>query len=45
MLFDELTFKQNIGSETAIAKKSTEVLFSIDAQSKEEVDKMAIKAV
>jgi uncharacterized protein len=45
MLFDEPTFKSFIGNETAISNLSTEVLLSIDAESKEEVDEMVAKAV
>ena len=44
MLFDEPTFKKCI-NHAAIADRTTEVLLSIDAQSKEEVDEMARKAV
>ena len=44
MLFDEPTFRNFINNE-AISKSATEVLLSIDAQSKEEVDAMARKAV
>lgn len=43
MLFDETTFKGFTNNE--IATYSNEVLLSIDAQSKEEVDEMARKAV
>jgi len=47
MLFDEPSFKSFIGNESGItdAKLSAEVLLSVDAQSKEEVDEMAKKAV
>lgn len=45
MLFTESTFKNFTGNEIADAKKATEVLFSIDAESREEVDEMANKAV
>ncbi len=45
MLFDEPTFKSFIGNETGISNLSTEVLLSIDAESKEEVDEMVAKAV
>lgn len=44
MLFDELTFKGFTNTEVSDCKQ-TEVLLSIDAQSKEEVDEMAKKAV
>lgn len=44
MLFDEPTFKGYI-SNGAVAVNSTEVLLSIDAESKEEVDEMIAKAV
>ncbi len=44
MLFDEPTFKGFTNTEIA-AQKQTEVLLSVDAQSKEEVDEMAKKAV
>lgn len=45
MLFDEPTFKGFINNEAGIANHSTEVLLSIDAESKDEVDEMAAKAV
>jgi uncharacterized protein len=45
MLFDEPTFKGFTGAELADAKQSAEVLLSIDAESKEEVDEMVKKAV
>ncbi len=45
MLFDEPTFKQCIGGAAMELSKSTEVLLSIDAQSKEEVDEMVKKAI
>ena len=45
MLFDEATFAEYIGKDTGIAKNATEVLLSIDAQSKEEVDGMVVKAI
>lgn len=45
MLFDEPTFKQCIGGAAMELSKSTEVLLSIDAQSKEEVDAMVQKAI
>ena len=45
MLFDEPSFTQCISSDTGIARNATEVLLSIDAQSKEEVDEMVEKAI
>jgi predicted lactoylglutathione lyase len=45
MLFNEPTFKGFTNNEIADTKQGTEVLLSIDAQSKEEVDEMARKAV
>ena len=45
MLFDEPTFKNFISNDITIANHATEVLLSIDAESKEEVDEMAQKAV
>lgn len=45
MLCEEPAFQQYISNPIADAKKSTEVLMSIDAQSKEEVDEMAQKAI
>ena len=45
MLFDEPTFQQCINNEAGISKNSSEVLLSIDAQSKEEVDEMVKKAI
>ena len=45
MLFDEPTFKGFTNNEINNTKHSTEVLFSIDAQSKEEVNEMAEKAI
>lgn len=44
MLFDEPTFKGYI-SNGALAANSTEVLLSIDAESKEEVDELVAKAI
>ena len=44
MLFNEPTFKKFASNEIADTKKTTEVLFSIDAESKEEVDEMSKKA-
>ena len=45
MLFDEPTFKSFTSHELANTKEVTEMLLSIDAESKEEVDEMAKKAV
>lgn len=45
MLFDEPTFKQCINNEADLSKNTTEVLLSIDAQSKEEVDEMVVKVI
>ena len=45
MLFDEPTFKGFTNNEITPTQQSTEVLLSVDAQSKEEVDEMARKAV
>jgi len=44
MLFDEPTFKNFISGDQ-LAKNATEVLLSIDAQSKEEVDEIVSKAI
>ena len=44
MLFAEATFKKFTKNELTDTKKSTEVLFSFDAENKEEVDEMAKKA-
>jgi predicted lactoylglutathione lyase len=44
LLFLEPLFKNFTGNEITDTKQSTEVLFSIDAQSREEVDEMAKKA-
>lgn len=44
MLFEEATFKTFTRNEIADTKRSTEVLFSIDAGSREEVDQLARKA-
>ncbi|MCJ8008309.1 VOC family protein [Lederbergia wuyishanensis] len=41
MLFPESTFMNFTSNEIIDTKKSTEVLFSIDAESREEVDNMA----
>lgn len=45
MLFDETAFKSFSNNEIADTKQATEVLLSIDAESKEEVDEMVMKAV
>ena len=45
MLFDEPTFKKCLGGAAWDLSKSTEVLLSIDAQSKQEVDALAQKAI
>ena len=45
MLFIESAFKKFTGNDIPDLNKGTEVLFSIDAQSKEEVDEMAQKVV
>ncbi len=45
MLFDEPTFKVFTNNEITNTQKSNEVLLSIDAQSKEEVDEMVKKAI
>jgi len=45
MLFEEAAFKGFTGSGIADVSQSAEVLFSIDAESKEEVDEMARKAI
>lgn len=45
MLFDEPTFRSFTNHETADANLSAEVLVSVDAESKEEVDAMAAKAI
>lgn len=44
MLFAEPVFKGFTQHEVADTKQATEVLFSIDAESREEVDEMAKKA-
>ena len=44
MLFTESSFKYFTGSNIADTKQGAEVLFSIDAESKEEVNEMAKKA-
>ena len=43
LLFTEATFKNFAVNEVADVKLGTEVLFSFDAESREEVDEMAIK--
>jgi predicted lactoylglutathione lyase len=45
MLFDETTFKGFTNTGIADTSNATEILLSIDAESKEEVDDMAKKAV
>lgn len=45
MLFDEPSFKNFTNHEITNTAQSTEVLFSIDAESKEEVDAITQKAV
>jgi uncharacterized protein len=45
MLFDEPTFQSFTGSAVTNANQSSEVLLSIDAESKEEVDEIVRKAV
>ena len=45
MLFDEATFKGFTGKDAIIAAKSGEVLLSIDAASKEELDEMVTKVI
>lgn len=45
MLFEEPAFKGFISGDIADAKQGAEVLLSFDAQSKEEVDEIARKAV
>jgi len=45
MLFTEATFKNFTGNEITDSKQGTEVLFSIGAESREEVDEMAKKVV
>ena len=44
MLFPEDTFKKFSKNEITDTKKSSEILISIDAQSREEVDKLTQKA-
>jgi len=43
MLFTDFVFKQIVGRDFTDTSKSSEVLFSFDAESKEEVDAIAIK--
>lgn len=43
MLFDEAPFKKAAGNELADTSKGTEVLMSFDAESRDEVDGIAIK--
>lgn len=43
MLFEESTFKKIIDRDGTDTSKSSEVLFSFDAESKEEVDELAKK--
>ncbi|WP_141499897.1 VOC family protein [Paenibacillus luteus] len=45
MLFPESTFQKFTGNNISDTTKSTEVLFSIGAESKEEVDEMVAKVV
>ncbi|WP_074727780.1 MULTISPECIES: VOC family protein [Paenibacillus] len=45
MLFPEPVFKNFTGNEIADPKQSSEVLFSIDAESRGEVDEIAKRAV
>ncbi len=45
VLFQESTFKSFAGIEITDTKQSAEVLFSIDAQSRDEVDELARKVV
>ena len=45
MLFEEPMFKGFINSNIADTQEGTEVLLSVDAQNKEEVDEMAKRAV
>lgn len=45
MLFEEPAFKSFTNTEVADTRKGTEVLLSIDAESKEEVDEIAKRAV
>lgn len=45
MLFPESTFKKFTKNEISDTKQATEVLFSIDAESREKVDELVRKAV
>lgn len=45
MLFPEATFKKFTKADVSDTKKGSEVLFSIDAESREEVDGLAKKVV
>jgi predicted lactoylglutathione lyase len=45
MLFDEATFSRFAGKPVSDVNRGTEVLFSIDAESREEVDEIAKKVV
>ena len=45
MLFPDVTFKNFTKHEIVDTKQATEVLFSIDAESREEVDEMAKKVI
>jgi uncharacterized protein len=45
MLFPESTFKKFTKNEISDTKQATEVLFSIDAESRKEVDELIKKAV
>ena len=44
MLFSETVFLQFTGNAISDTSKGTEVLFSIDAETREEVDELAVKA-
>ncbi len=44
MLFEELVFKNFTGNQITDTKQATEVLFSISAETREEVDEWADKA-
>jgi predicted lactoylglutathione lyase len=43
MLFEEVTFKKVCGNQVADTAKGTEVLFSFDAETRQEVDELARK--
>lgn len=45
MLFEEPAFKGFVNSDVADTSKGTEVLLSIDAESKEEVDELVSKVI